>query len=376
MAHSSCYGLAGQRLSVTAFTYRFAMGKRHVWIDALKSVSILAVILLHAAAPLLLAFEHPGGGETWWIGNVYDSAVRWSVPVFVMVSGALLLDRARDDGVFEFLRRRVLRVAIPFLAWSLIYFEWQIAFHGAEQRQAELLPMLLSEPVSYHLWFVYMLLGLYLLAPLLSVLARPERRRLAYYGIGLWLIWAGVLPMLERLLGAETWYSPGRDNSPLMLVGYFLLGYLLKDLVPRPRVAAALALCYLLAVALTAVLTFVLTRAAQGELEPLFYEYYSLNVAFMATAIFLLGATTARRDSGDSRIARLWQFLSPRVFGVYLVHVLVLDLLKEGTLGFTLDHGTGHAAIAVPGLAVAAFLISLAFVLVLERIPLIRRVLV
>lgn len=359
-----------------------AGGGRLVWVDALKTISIFAVILLHCAAPLLLTFEgeRGTGGSSWWIGNLYDSAVRWSVPVFVMVSGALLLGRTRDESVGEFLRRRLLRVALPFLAWSVLYFEWQIFFWDADQGHAELLPMLLREPISYHLWFVYMLLGIYLLAPLLGTLFAVGRPTLVYYGVGLWLLWAGVLPAVERLAGTETWYSPGRDNSPLMLVGYFLLGFLLRDLDLgrwRGRVRVAMPGVYLLAVAATAWLTYVLTRAADGDYQPLFYEYYSLNVVVMAVAVYLAVATIPVLGAGaeGTRRARTWRFLSERVFGVYLVHVMVLDVFKRGSLGFRLDHASFHPGLAVLLLAVAVFLVSLGLVLVLERIPLLGRVL-
>lgn len=358
-------------------------GGRLVWVDALKVLSIFAVILLHCAAPLLLTFEQEeaSGGTSWWIGNLYDSAVRWAVPVFVMVSGALLLGRSREEPVGEFLRRRLLRVAIPFLAWSVLYFEWRIWFWGADLEHAELLSMLLREPISYHLWFVYMLLGVYLLAPLLGSLFAVGRPVLVYYALGLWVIWAGALPPLERLAEAETWYSPGRDNSPLMLVGYFLLGFLLRqtDLGRwRGTVRVAMPGLYLVTVAATAGLTFHLTRRADGDHQPLFYEYYSLNVMVMSVAVFLAVATlpSLRSPSAKERSARAWRFLSDRVFGVYLVHVVALDVLKQGGLGFQLDHASFHPGLAVPLLAAAVFVASLGLVLVLERIPLLGRILV
>jgi surface polysaccharide O-acyltransferase-like enzyme len=303
--------------------------------------------------------------------------VRWSVPIFVMVSGALLLGRAQREGLGDFFRRRLSRVAIPFLAWSVLYFQWQIWFWDADHSYRELLPMLVREPVAYHLWFVYMLLGLYFLAPLLATIFTVDRRRLPIYAVALWLFWAGLLPLLGRLLEVETWYSPDRDNSPLMLVGYFILGYLLRDLSMTRLLRIAAPVVFLVSVVATAGLTFWLTRAAGGEYQPLFYEYYGLNVVLMSVAVFFIGASLPglRRADSDTRRARIWRFFSDRAFGVYLVHVLFLDLLKQGTLGWQLDHLTYHPAVSVPLLAVLVFAASLIFVLLLERIPLVRRVL-
>ena len=349
---------------------------RLVWIDLLRVVSIFAVILLHCAAPLLLEFGD-GGTPGWWIGNLYDSAVRWSVPVFVMVSGALLLGRAHRERLRDFLSRRFARVAIPFLAWSVLYFEWQIVFWDIDHRQLDLVGALLEGPISFHLWFVYMLLGLYLLAPLLSLVVDTAPRPLLVYAVALWVVWAGVLPLVGRIVGLDTWYSPERENSPLMLVGYFLLGALLRErtLDRRGRIGAAIVI--VASFGITALSTYELTAAAGGEYQPLFYEYYSLNVVLMSIAVFLLAGNLPglRSAPADSRRSRLWSGLAERVFGIYLVHVLVLDVLKEGTFGFTFDHATFHPAAAVPVLAVVVFAASLGIVLVVERIPGLRRVL-
>ncbi len=350
---------------------------RVVWIDRVRVLSIAAVVLLHSAAPLLLEFGE-SGSVRWWAGNLYDASVRWSVPVFVMVSGALLLGRAGREPLRAFLRRRFARVAIPFVAWSVVYFYWQPLLWDIDRPTANLVPELLAGPISFHLWFVYMLLGLYLLAPLLGAFLDVARPRLAAYAVGVWLLGASVLPMAERLVGLETWFSPERENSPLMLVGYFLLGPILarRELPGRGARYAAPAL--VLAVAFTAASTYLLTAAAGGDYQPLFYEYYSLNVVVMSAAVFVLakGGGGSRGDGeAAGRRARWWRAMSGRVFGIYLVHVAVLDVLTQGVLGFTLDESTGHPVVAVPVLAAATFTLSCAVVIVLERVPGVRRVL-
>ncbi len=351
--------------------------QRVVWVDRMRVLAIAAVVMLHAAAPLLLRFGSSGSLE-WWVGNIYDAAVRWSAPVFVMVSGALLLGRAHREPLGKFLRRRFARVAIPFLAWSVIYFYWQQLFWDMDRTTADLVPELLAGPVSFHLWFVYMLLGLYLLAPLLGAFLEAARPQVAAYVVGLWLLGASVLPMAQRLLGIETWYSPERENSPLMLVGYFVAGSLLvRWKLPRwtGRVAATVAAA---AFVITAALTYMLTAAAGGEYQPLFYEYYSLNVVVMSVALFAFVAHRGDRRTGDAaeRAARRWRAMSKRVFGIYLVHVAVLDILKQGVLGFTLNETTGHPIVAVPVLAVVTFAVSAGVAMIFERVPVARRVLV
>ncbi len=70
------------------------------WLDAARVISIFAVVFLHISASVVT--EADFGSSTWWHGNFYDSLVRWCVPVFVMVSGALLLDERRVEDTISF----------------------------------------------------------------------------------------------------------------------------------------------------------------------------------------------------------------------------------------------------------------------------------
>src|ERR1700712_776037 len=101
-------------------------------IHNLRLIALFAVIVLHASAPLLSRYAEVPMGD-WFAANVYNSLVRFAVPVFVMITGALLLYREYELG--DFLKRRLTRVIYPFLFWSLVYiaYAWyneDIAFTG------------------------------------------------------------------------------------------------------------------------------------------------------------------------------------------------------------------------------------------------------
>jgi hypothetical protein len=86
--------------------------------------------------------------------------------------------------------------------------------------------MLLTEPIYYHLWFIYMLIVLYLFAPAAGSFLNRAQQKHVWYLIALWFFWASLLPIIDKPLDFQTYFTPDmNDYSPLKLSGYFLLGY-------------------------------------------------------------------------------------------------------------------------------------------------------
>src|ERR1700679_1783645 len=94
--------------------------ERLSWMDNLRALATFGVIFLHVSYLLLGKFDKtPGTFKTWWAGNIYDSSVRFCVPVFLMLSGALVLGNHMPLTIF--LKRRFTRLLFPFIFWSIIY---------------------------------------------------------------------------------------------------------------------------------------------------------------------------------------------------------------------------------------------------------------
>lgn len=361
---------------------------RLIWADIIKIIAILGVILLHVSAPYLTPFD--ASSREWWIGNIYDAFSRWCVPLFVMVSGSLLLPSAGGLPLGRFLRVRVSRVVIPFLTWSAIYFLYRIHVNGEALPLTSFFTMLLTEPVYYHLWFIYMLIVLYLFAPAISIFLETASKNHAWYFIVLWFFWTSLLPIFEIPVDSGIYYTPDMsDYSALRLSGYFLLGYMLKDRqAESARGLWGLFLAFLLGGAGTALGTYFM-GGATGRFHPFFYHYYSITVVVMTVSLFLLikslfhfsGAAEAE-DGQTGRFNLSWLFrkVGMGVFGVYLVHALVLDILRDGLIGFTIDHTSAFGmqmplAIGIPVFAGSIFLISLFLILMVRAVPGARNVL-
>ena len=152
---------------------------RYARLDAARWLAAVAVVMLHGAATVVSDPAAYGSGA-WLAANLYDSAARWCVPVFVMISGALLLDPERPQDARRFYSRRVARICAPLLFWTLFYLLWRTALDWIDDGRLDLSfwPRKLAhgEPY-YHLWYLYMIVGLYLFAPLVRALAARSSRQ-------------------------------------------------------------------------------------------------------------------------------------------------------------------------------------------------------
>ncbi|MDQ7059343.1 MAG: acyltransferase family protein [Ghiorsea sp.] len=117
---------------------------------------IFAVLVVHVSDSFLRQYAF--GSEYWWVANVYDSAVRWCVPVFVMVSGALLLGSEKEETIAVFYKKRLARIITPILFWSFFFaFIWgalKSMIGGAELRLDTALSAIISGQPYYHMWFL------------------------------------------------------------------------------------------------------------------------------------------------------------------------------------------------------------------------------
>ena len=343
------------------------------WLDVVRVVAITAVVTIHTAGPLL---KQARGIETsaaaWWLADAVDAACRWSVPVFVMVSGALMLDPARVRPLREFYRRRARRILAPLTVWTVFYLVWRTTVLGDELSWRDSLRLTAVGDPFLHLYFLFVMAGLAAVTPFLQVLVRGCSRRALWALAGLALAGGALDQLLVRVVGAG---EPNAVTRFLPFVGYYVAGWLLRDVVPRGAARRRLACLALLGIASAAVLAGV--AASGGRFSPLSgyaFDYLSPPVAASALAAFpLLHALVLRAprllDGRSGAALRRGADLS---FGVFLLHPLVLDPLARW-----LPTPTTAPATAAYLLAVVLTVVAAAGLLTLvgRRVPYLRAVL-
>lgn len=138
---------------------------RIIYFDYLRVCATFAVMILHISAPNWYTTDV--NGFEWQVFNFFDSIVRWGVPVFVMISGALFLNR--EISLKTLYSKYVFRMVISFLVWSVIY-----TFFGGGNLVDKMPTMLVQG--HYHMWFIPMIIGLYICIPLIKPIVECEKR--------------------------------------------------------------------------------------------------------------------------------------------------------------------------------------------------------
>ncbi len=359
------------------------LARRHE-LDHLRVLAMLGIILLHTGAVVVVAWRgsHPDLLSKFNVGNLADAGGRFAVNCFFMASGALLLDPIRRF----VLRPHLLRIALPTLTWIAIYAVANVllvrqGYPGVggvlkdptSQSFGELVRGLLAGPAVFHLWFVYALFGIYLVVPLLRALTdrvEPDRRRLLLWFLALWSV-AGLIPWWGPYFWGDrfpTIYRLPFEPLPTGYVGLFVLGFVLSHYRDRLRVPPA-AWAAMAAVGLG--WTFTGTwLAARGDEANIFASYGNFNPPVLLYSIGVFGFF-ATRQRGPGPIWPLVRRASDLSFRVYLVHILVLHLLRVLTeLGpLTVERPT----IGLPLTYVATVSISLGVAWLLDLIRPLRR---
>ena len=330
-----------------------------IWLDAARVAAIVAVVLLHVSASVVT--QAPLGSTVWWVGNGYDALVRWCVPVFVMVSGALLLDARKTESLATFYRKRAARIALPLLFWSVVYVLWNYRHAWDQLRPADVLHSVARGWPHYHLWFLYMLLCLYLFTPFLRIVAWHTSRRDLWWLVGALFVLAGV----------NEWHRVATSggaglfiNRFLSYLPYFFCGYLLRTAhreVPLPWLVAVFAF----SVTATEVGCFWVGRTHGLDKGLYFYGYLSATVIPMSLSAMLM----FKRCAWEGACARRAQRLSQLTLGAYLVHPILLELLRS----IVLQPEQGGVLWSVPGLALVVFAGSLGVAWMFQRMPLLNR---
>jgi surface polysaccharide O-acyltransferase-like enzyme len=345
---------------------------RRVGPDVVRAVAIFLVVVIHTASTA--ANAGPARGlAAWWAGNLFDSFARPGVPLFVLLSGWMLLTaERRHEPIARFLWRRGQRIILPLVIWSALAYAWLAVRDHRPVAWARFPRDLLNGPIYFHLWYVYVLLGLYLAIPLLRPLAAESSWRLRWYTLGLWCVGTAVLPLWE-------WWGGPHVGIPVLVVSTYV-GYLLAGtwLAAAP-VAAATRRQVLLLLVLMGVWTAVATARLTGaeEMNVALYAYDRPNVLVMSVALFVLltqpgPALWVSRHPGSLGLLRR---VAATSFGTYLFHPLLLDVLGSGALGFRLTAATLPPALAIPLLSVAVLTVAVALMMVMRRIPFLGRAL-
>lgn len=334
-----------------------------VYISYLRIAATFAVILLHTVATYVGKFPRVDI-DTWHIANTIDSCMRACVPIFVLISGALLLDKQEPLGMF--MSKRIKRIGIPLLFWSIVYLLWQtfigqIQWSGSIIMDIKRVYMLLKTGVSYHFWYIYMILGLYLLMPILRRWVQQAPAKELLYFLGIWSITLWINPYTKTYFPAiELMYFS-------KYVGYLILGYYLdKYIVPSKKVALLAFSCLVVGILCTALLTYYFSKNEQ-HFVGVFYGNLTPNVCLSAIGYFLLAKCFLQSQKSIILLADSY------TFGIFFIHVIVLYYIHRYSPFLGQEKDTFTYLLYVGTTAIQTAVISFVMIFLANRVPILKK---
>ncbi|MFV8335297.1 acyltransferase [Flavobacterium sp. RSP29] len=260
----------------------------------------------------------------WYIAHFFDSLVRFSVPVFLMITGVLLL--SKPITIDFFLKKRVTRVVYPFLIWSAVYVLFNLVLNTSNLHSNNLVALFktvylqFKDGASYHFWYVYMLIGIYLFLPIIGKwILNASEKEIRFFLI----IWVLTNFFKQSYLSN---YIPDIGLTYFVgYIGYPILGFYLYRLQTKKDLAVIGILLFSVGFCITMFGTFLLTRQ-YGTFNETFYNYLCFNIVLTASGVFLL---VKESNIQNTYFLSVINYVSVNSYGIYLSHVLVLFLLNS-----------------------------------------------
>lgn len=296
---------------------------RDVKLDVLRVLSMLAVILIHVTA----AYENTNTFNSHdinsWILAIVNKSLFWCVPVFFMLSGALLLNKS-DESISIFYKKRMGKIVIPTLFWSGFFLAYLFIFKNFTL--FNIVGSLLKGAPFYHLWFMYAIIGIYIFTPYLRILiANLSSLQMKYLIIIIFIFTIASNYLANYFDNQTTLFS-----LFISYIGYFLLGhYLYKKKDDFKKYSTTFGILFLIGMIAVSVLSIVLKHIMQINI-PIIGNFTPF-VAFQAITLYLYIIT----NNHKVKFPKLWIHLSLYSFGVYLIHPAFI-LLSESNM--TMDH--------------------------------------
>jgi surface polysaccharide O-acyltransferase-like enzyme len=336
------------------------------WLDSLRALAMLGVILIHVSTPVVKMI-YGKNMEYWWIGNIADSAVRFSVPLFLMLSGATMLGKEYKLDVFY--KRRFSRVLVPFLFWLVVYwiYNWIILIpklqpHEFHNLMQWVVNLFLKEGVSKHFWYIYMILFIYLFVPFIGKGVRRLKESFLIYLLLGWLILSLIFKSTP--LNLYNWSSDyiSKFFGYFLYTGYLVLGYYLSKLpVITIKKKIYSSVLFILSIIISAVFTYMLSKKAnQPDLSE--YGYLTINTVIQSISVFLLIKDSTIKNR---LVSKIQNSVSNYSYGIYLVHVLVLGVYFNNGIFWTM----AHPLISLPLVTLMTLLTSFIIIYILRKIP-------
>jgi len=295
--------------------------KRYFYLDALRLFAMIGVIAQHSIEEndINLFTLHRG---SWLFINIISIFSRISVPIFVMISGAVILPRFGSRNIIEFYTKSARKLLIPLFIWSLVYLQYS---HKLSSYQDAL--SIFYIPSYYHLWFVYMIFGLYLSSPFISMMLVQANKNSILIFLCLWLLFYSIFPLLQIDGNRFALWQSGLFST---MIGWFILGYVISQynlfFIEKQKLVTLISVYCLIFIMLY--LGQYIIFLIYGVRSSYYCQDSPLAILFTAFTFYLAKRLLNNIKNFNFNNLFMCNF-SMLIYNVYFVHALILNLYKS-----------------------------------------------
>ena len=308
---------------------------RNISYDIIRVIALLMIVMVHISAYIVTVF--PGTSEAeWFVGNLFNGLSRAGVPMFIMLSGALLLNEDKPIKTKQFYKNSLLPISLLTISWIVAYGLFY----------AVVLPALKGNPISVsdflyyilffkgsdytHLWYMLMVMGMYLAIPVLRLFVKRENKPYITGIIIASLIFQFGSATADFLTANSYWnlsdlFAKFHMQPVTGFLGLVLLGWYLNEYTLKAKTRYILYIAGIVAVS-ASTLTVYSTIDTIPDIRNYMYEANTLPAFVYAAALFVFIQSFCRKNTDGSKLLAT---LSGCTFGMYLVHVIVLEVFVQ-----------------------------------------------
>lgn len=340
--------------------------------DLLRVMAIFCVITIHSIGGFVSG-PYAVHSMEFVLGNIFVSFARIGVPIFVMLSGALMLNEGKAFSIKKHFKR-IVNLLLIFFVWSIFYaFFHEIIlpiYKGTNISTENFLSACIQG--HYHLWYLPMIIGLYLLTPILRLFVKRENSKYILYFIILGLIFQ-FLPfdlnyLIEKVFGINKFFNylnKFQLSATKGYITYFLIGWYIT-VVPFKKNFRTLLYALGGISALFIVLGMQLLSTDTAKEYDFFYSETSLHVFLYSIAVFVFVYYLFNKKE-PPKITPLIQKMSGLSFGVYLLHVLILEIPD-------MFLQTNNVYLQIPLNWILTTVITFALIWIATKIPIVKKI--
>lgn len=343
---------------------------RILYADLLRIMTMFVVILFHVCTDRWFeCFDNP---SEWYVLNFFVAGLRWCIPMFFMLSGMNFLDPERNVSYKKLFTKSIPHILCALIFWSILYKSLAVAtnyFLGLKEITSESITAVFTTFIFheswFHLWFLYPLIGMYLLTPAIRVFTKNASKKDYVYLLGLYFLFACFLPTLFAYTG---WGTAFDIKDLAAYTGYFIAGYFFAKYELTKIQTKILYIIGGSLWILTIAIHIISCRLNEGSMFPAFFYYTSFNIAITAFFIFVLLKNTINKSKIKDKLQdnKFVTLLSGCSFGIFLSHAIFLNIIG-GLLH--INTSSFPAILSVPILAIVVFICSFGLTYLIKKIP-------